>query len=145
MRKRTGKTSLPYLPALESKDGQKLQVLVAEADTPDRAGLVRLLTRDCQVVCAETVRRAQWLVQRYHFDLVICDLELPLSGGIALLPYIEMLSPETMSVLLTAQADRQLARVAFRYGAFDCYVKPLTEETIGLLLYVVRNGSPNWQ
>jgi DNA-binding NtrC family response regulator len=141
--KRLGKNPLPYISALQTNDEQKPQVLVAEADTPVRAQMVRLLSQDCQVVCAETVRRALWLVKRYHFDLVICDLELPQSGGIALLHYVEMLAPETMAILLMAQADQQMARTAFKYGAFDCYVKPLTEETVRRLLYLLRNGFQN--
>lgn len=143
--KRLGKNHLPYISALQTNDEQKLQVLVAEADTPARAQMVRLLSQDCQVVCAETVRRALWLVQHYHFDLVICDLELPQSGGIALLHYLELVAPETIAILLMAQADQLMTRTAFKYGAFDCYVKPLSEETIRRLLYVARNDSQNRQ
>lgn len=136
---------MPNLTALQANDAQKLHVLVAESDTPARARLVEMLSGDCQVVCAETVRRAFWLVQRYHFDLVICDLELPQSGGLTLLHYVGLADSETVAILLMAQADQRVARTAFRHGAFECYVKPLTEETIRRLLYAVRNGSRNWQ
>lgn len=139
--RRLGKNLMPSLTALQANDEQKLQVLVADADTPARMQMIRLLSLDCQVACAETVRRAFWLIQHYQFDLVICDLELPQSGGIALLHYVELVAPETMAILLMAQEDQQIARTAFKYGAFDCYVKPLTGETIRRLLYVLRNGS----
>lgn len=107
------------------------------------AQMVRLPSQDCQVVGAETVRRALWLIQRYHFDLVICDLDLPQSGGIALLHYVALMAPETMAILLMAQVDQLMTRTAFKYGALDYYVKPLTEATIRRFLYAVRNGSQN--
>jgi DNA-binding NtrC family response regulator len=139
-----GPQYLPSLAAPQANEEQKLQVLVADADTPARTQLVHLLARDCQVVCAETMRRAGWLVHRYHFDLVICDEELPHSGGMALLHYVEILAPMTVVVLLTAHLDRQVAIMARKYGAFGCYVKPLTAETVQCLLSVVRDGFPTW-
>ncbi|HZS06579.1 MAG TPA: hypothetical protein VFD58_17210 [Blastocatellia bacterium] len=63
----------PGRSALRAGEQRRLRVLVAETDARARVRLVGLLAEDCQVVCAETVRRAMRFTQHVHFDLVICD------------------------------------------------------------------------
>jgi DNA-binding NtrC family response regulator len=118
----------------------RLKVLVAETDSPMRNRLVRLLSGDCQVTCAETVRRAARLIQRNHFDLVICDRELPTRGGMALIDFVKLQAPETFVVLAMDEFDARIRSQAILHGALECYVKPVTAEAVRLLILHVRLG-----
>jgi hypothetical protein len=51
------KPQAPGKSASRAVEQMRLKALVAEADSPMRSRLVQLLSEDCQVVCAETVRR----------------------------------------------------------------------------------------
>lgn len=130
----------PYESASQTAEQPRLKVLVAETDSPMRYRLVRLLLKDCQVVCAETVRRAARLIQRNHFDLVICDRELPSSGGMALLDFVKLQAPETFVVLATDEFDPRIRSQAILHGALECYVKPMSAEAVRLLILHVRLG-----
>ncbi|HZS06508.1 MAG TPA: response regulator [Blastocatellia bacterium] len=129
-----------YPPAPRAHEPRRLKVLVAEADTPARIRLVRLLSGDCQVACAETVRQAMRVVRHAHFDLLICDLHLPASGGLALLYYIKLLAPETRVALVTDKADERITSQAILHGALDCFVRPLSDEIVRLLISLMRSG-----
>lgn len=118
----------------------RLEVLLAETDSPTRHRLYRLLSKDCQVVCAKTVRRAAQLIRQKHFDLVICDQELPSSGGMALLNFVKLYAPETYVVLGMPELDPQIRRQAILRGALDCYVKPMSIKAVRFLILHVRLG-----
>ncbi|MGH9769950.1 MAG: response regulator [Blastocatellia bacterium] len=118
----------------------RLKVLVAATDSPMRNRLVRLLTGDCQVVCAETVRQAARLIQRNHFDLVICDRGLPTRGGMALIDFVKLHAPETSVVLAMDEFDARIMIRAILHGALECYVNPVSAEAIRLLILHVRLG-----
>jgi DNA-binding NtrC family response regulator len=130
----------PYEFAALTVGQPRLKVLVSETDSPMRNQLVRLLSKDCQVVCAETVRRAARLIQRDHFDLVICDQELPSSGGLALLDFVKLQAPETFVVLAMDEFDARIRSQAILHGALECYVKPMSDEAVRLLILHVRLG-----
>jgi DNA-binding NtrC family response regulator len=118
----------------------RIKVLVAEKDSPMRDRLYRLLSKDCQVVCVKTVRRAAQLIRRNHFDLVICDQELPSSGGMALLNFVKLQAPETHVVLGMPEFDARIRRQAILRGALECYVKPMSVEAVRFLILHVRLG-----
>ena len=128
----------PYESASQRAEQRRLKVLVAETDSPMRNRLVRLLSKDCQVVCAETVRRAARRIQRNPFDLVICDQELPTSGGMALLDFVKLQAPESFVVLAMDKFDAQIRSRAILHGALECYVKPMSAEKIRPLILHVR-------
>lgn len=93
------------------------------------------------MVCAETVRQAARLIQRNHFDLVICDQELPSSGGMALIDFVKLQTPETLAVLAMGEFDARIRSQAILHGALECYVKPMSAEAVRLLILHVRLGS----
>jgi two-component system response regulator YesN len=103
-----------------------------------RKRLVRFLSGDCQVVFAETVRRAARLIQRNHFDLVICDWELPKSGGMSLMDFVSLWSPETLVVLAMDKFDSRIRSQAIHRGALECFAKPIRAKAVRILILHVR-------
>ncbi len=131
----------PGKSASRAAEQMRLKALVAETDSPMRSRLVQLLSEDCQVVCADTVRRASRLIQRNRFDLVICDQELPSSGGMALINFVKLQAPETFVVLAMDELDARVRSRAILRGALECYTKPISDEAVRLLILHVRSGS----
>jgi CheY-like chemotaxis protein len=106
----------PYESTSRAAEQLRLKALVAETDSPLRNRLIRQLSGDCQVVCAETVRRAARLIQRNHFDLVICDQKLPSGGGMALIDFVKLQTPETFVVLAMDEFDARIRSQSILLG-----------------------------
>jgi len=128
----------PYESTSRAAGRCRLKALVAETDSPLRNRLMRLLSVDCQVVCVETVRRAARLIQRNHFDLVICDQKLPSGGGMALIDFVKLQAPGTFVILAMDEFDARMRSQAILRGALECYVKPISAEAVRLLIQHVR-------
>ncbi|MCK4300138.1 MAG: sigma-54-dependent Fis family transcriptional regulator [Planctomycetes bacterium] len=58
-------------------------------------------------------------------DVVVTDLKMPGADGMAVLREARRLNPGAKVILITAYADIDSARAAFKQGAFDYLVKPL--------------------
>jgi putative two-component system response regulator len=70
---------------------------------------------------AEEARR---LLDSHHFDLVLCDVQVPGGAGMPLVEQIARERPETALVLLAGNDDPELAERAFELGAHGYLVKP---------------------
>lgn len=130
----------PYRPAAKHSGRQRLKVLVADPEEGARAQLVRALSEDCQVTCAEDAPRVLRLLRRFRFDLVIYDADLPHLGGLFLLRHLKLQSPETAVLLITERADPNLAGLAIRHGALDCLTKPVKRQLLDSFLSLVERA-----
>ena len=61
-------------------------------------------------------------------DVLLLDIALPLVDGMTALRRVRALYPDLHVVMVTANADEQVARDALRRGAFDYVVKPFDFE-----------------
>ena len=59
-----------------------------------------------------------------RFELVICDLLMPVMGGLALLDELGEVAPDTALIAMTGFDTMQTAVEALRRGAVDYMVKP---------------------
>lgn len=109
--------------------------------------LARVLILDDEVQVRECVRRqltmngyetagaassmdALNMLRSGAFDLVLCDLCMPGSGGIEFLRQATAQNPDTGVVLMSGIHDLQLAVEAMRLGALDYISKPFTADQI---------------
>ncbi len=58
------------------------------------------------------------------WDVAFVDYQMPLADGIEVLREASAISPETAFVLITGEGSEQVAREAFKLGAFDYLAKP---------------------
>lgn len=105
--------------------GQRL--LVVE-DNPGDARLCRELLKDSrlvlgEVVCVERLSEALQRLTRETFGVILFDLKLPDAEGLQGLSAILQESPRTPVVVLTGNADEDLAIEALKLGAQDYLVK----------------------
>lgn len=68
-----------------------------------------------------------WIIS-YKPDLVLLDVYLPDTLGTELLAVIQEYSPDTDIIFITAAAEANIVKKAFRSGVADYILKPLTFE-----------------
>lgn len=77
---------------------------------------------------ASSVAVARELMERQNFDIVTSDITMPGESGIELLHHVTREFPETPVLMLTANADTQLAIQALTQGAYGYLLKPVKRE-----------------
>jgi len=102
-----------------------------------------LLVKSCgQILASEgyTVftegrgRNALEVVRRQRPDIVLTDLNLPDTDGLALLKDIKKLASETLVVMITGFATVDSSVEAIRAGAYDYIPKPFTATQLRILI-----------
>ena len=71
-------------------------------------------------------------------DFVICDLKMPVMGGIDLCRRIRERNNRTQIVFLSAYEDFETARIALKYGVTDYVLKPLNRAGLQNLEQLIR-------
>lgn len=103
--------------------GLALPVLLVE-DNPDDAELLRETlidagAREVRLVPVETLREALHRLARARFGLVLLDLSLPDSQGLATVRAILQQAPDVPIVVLTGLEDEEVGQAAVHVGAQD--------------------------
>lgn len=104
-----------------------IKVLLVEDSLP----LARLLTLEIQRIPranldlkhAGTLEEAFECVREESFDIVLLDLSLPDSTGLATLTNLRAQAPEVAIIILTALDDGDVAHEALRLGAREFLIK----------------------
>lgn len=77
---------------------------------------------------ANTAEEAKDWILSFKPDLILLDVYLPDALGTDLLAIIQSHSPETDIIFITAAAESEIVKKAFRSGVADYILKPLTFE-----------------
>ncbi len=64
------------------------------------------------------------------YDIVICDYGLPGMSGLTFFEILGRTSPDTIRILITANANREIEAEAIRVGVHDFVRKPFDGKTI---------------
>lgn len=98
----------------------------------DHPNMLRLLCKvlrpDGRVLTASSGDEAIQVLQRESVDVVLADLRMPGTDGLAVLRACRQLRPRTQFILMTAYASVPTAVEALRLGAFDYLTKPVDPE-----------------
>ncbi|MGD0275202.1 MAG: sigma-54 dependent transcriptional regulator, partial [Syntrophales bacterium] len=107
------------------------KILIVDDDQGMRDFLEIMLTREgYEVASSADAIKALNLLKKESFDLVITDLKMPKMDGIEFLKRIKEVSPETLSILITAYASGETALSALREGAYDYLEKDFDIEDL---------------
>src|SRR4029077_7701470 len=112
-------------------------LLIVDDDANTLASLARAfrLAGHEATVC-DNAARAMELVKSQHFDLIFSDVVMPGKDGLALLEDFKTLGIPTPVVMISGQANIDMAVRATRLGAVDFLEKPLSTDK---LLLTVEN------
>jgi len=106
---------------------KSIATLIVDDDALVRLSLGRILgAYDHQVSIATNAEEARVTLSAGHFDLVLCDLNMPGESGIGLVEFILASYPEAAVVMISGQDDPIVAQKALEAGAYGYLIKPLT-------------------
>ena len=117
---------------------RKAHLLLIDDDPNTLASLARAfrLAGHEATVC-DNASRAVELVRAERFDLILSDVVMPGKSGMELLEDLKKAGVETPIVLISGQANIEMAVKATRLGALDFLEKPLSTDK---LLLTVENA-----
>ncbi len=111
------------------------KILVVDDELSMREFLEIMLTKEgYRVQTAADGKKAIALAEREVFDLAIIDIRMPKMDGIETLIRLKEISPETVTLMITAYASTDTAIRAMKQGAYDYITKPFKIEEIKMTI-----------
>jgi two-component system response regulator PilR (NtrC family) len=100
-------------------------ILVIDDELSMRELLEYMLTKeDYKVSCAQSGREAISLLEKNHFDLLLCDIRLGDITGLDVLRAAKKHHPDNVVIMISAYATTETAVEAMNEGAYDYVPKP---------------------
>lgn len=128
----------------------ELRILVTDDEVEIRNVVIEFLkVRNYSVATARNGREAVERVQQDpSIQVVLLDVSMPGMGGIEALGAIMSRNPHPSVIMMTAVADREVARQALKAGAFDYILKPFDfaaiDSSITACLSHLEYGKQPW-
>ncbi|MGD8990640.1 MAG: sigma-54 dependent transcriptional regulator [Desulfobacterales bacterium] len=107
------------------------KILVVDDELSMRELLEYMLTSEGYgVTCAETGREAISLLEKEHFDLLLCDIRLGDITGLDVLRASRKQNPDNVVILISAYTTTETAVEAMNEGAYDYVPKPFDKDEL---------------
>lgn len=90
-----------------------------------------------EVELAANASEAKEHVKNSEFDVILCDIKMPDTDGIELLPHLVEKQPDAPVVMISGHGNIDTAVEAIKKGAYDFIEKPLD---LNRLLITIRNA-----
>lgn len=109
-----------------SAEGEAFRILVVDDEASVCAAIVALLN-SCghEAVGASSGAEALQRLHTEYFDVLLCDVRMPVMSGLDLLTKALELNSEIPVLMLSGVSDVSTARDALHRGAMDYLVKPI--------------------
>jgi two-component system response regulator PilR (NtrC family) len=122
-------------------------ILIAEDEATIRESLAEVLQDEgYAVTAAPDGAAAIAALDQREFDIVISDLRMPQSDGLAVLSHARNVAPQTLVLLMTAHATVETAIEALQRGAQDYLLKPLNfDDVLHKIDYLLRHRQVAWE
>ena len=113
--------------------GDRTSVLVVDDEDGIRQALTRFLTRlGYDVQAASNAKEALQLLPAHHPHAMLCDIRMPETSGVELLPKVLAQDPDLAVLMLTAIDEPRTAIECLKLGAYDYLIKPVDLEELEL-------------
>src|SRR5882762_5979141 len=110
-------------------------VLVVDDEDGIRQALTRFLTRlGYTVQAAANATEALAKQAEHHPQAMLCDIRMPETSGVELLPKVLAQDPDLAVLMLTAIDEPRTAIECLKLGAYDYLIKPVDLEELELSL-----------
>ncbi len=109
-----------------------VQVLVVDDEEPIRNALKKfLMQQQFEVYTAGSGDEALQQLRRHRIALMLCDIRMPGTSGMDLVPQAIEIEPEVAILMLTAVNDATSAALCMQRGAMDYLTKPIELAELG--------------
>jgi putative two-component system response regulator len=110
-------------------------VLVVDDEDGIRQALTRFLTRlGYQVSAAANAKQALERLAADHPQAMLCDIRMPETSGVQLLPLVLAQDADLAVVMLTAIDEPRTAIECLKLGAYDYLIKPVDLDELEMSL-----------
>jgi len=114
---------------------ERTTVLVVDDEEGIRQALTRFLTRvGYKVSAAANATEALERVASDHPTAMLCDIRMPETSGVELLPKVLAQDPDLAIIMLTAIDEPRTAIECLKLGAYDYLIKPVDLDELELSL-----------
>src|SRR5213595_2834795 len=114
---------------------EKTTVLVVDDEDGIRQALTRFLSRlGYNVHAAANATEALQQLAANHPQAMLCDIRMPETSGVELLPKVLAQDPDLAVLMLTAIDEPRTAIECLKLGAYDYLIKPVDLEELELAL-----------
>src|SRR5213595_4194614 len=115
--------------------GDRTSVLVVDDEDGIRQALTRFLSRlGYDVQAASNAKEALQLLPAHHPQAMLCDIRMPETSGVELLPKVLAQDPDLAVLMLTAIDEPRTAIECLKLGAYDYLIKPVDLEELEMSL-----------
>ena len=112
--------------------GGPVQLLVVDDEEPIRNALKKFLTQQqFDVYAAGSGDEALQQLRRHRIALMLCDIRMPGTSGVDLVPQAIEIEPDLAILMLTAVNDATSAALCMQRGAMDYLTKPIELADLG--------------
>src|SRR3989440_9670986 len=109
-----------------------VQILVVDDEEPIRNALKKFLQQQqFEVYAAGSGDEALQQLKRHRIALMLCDIRMPGTSGVDLVPAALEIEPELAILMLTAVNDATSAALCMQRGAMDYLTKPIELADLG--------------
>ncbi|MFC2149809.1 sigma-54-dependent transcriptional regulator [Candidatus Auribacterota bacterium] len=110
-------------------------ILIVDDELNTRVGMRQALEgNDYSVYLADKADAALKIIADEKVDVMITDLFMPGKSGLDLMREVREISPDTLSIMITAYGTVETAVEAMKAGAFDYLTKPLNIDRVDMLV-----------
>ncbi|HOO82985.1 MAG TPA: sigma-54 dependent transcriptional regulator [Prolixibacteraceae bacterium] len=114
------------------------KILVIDDERAIRNTLKEILEYEkYQVDLAENAAAALQHIKNNEYNIILCDIKMPDTDGLELLPLLTEKQPDTPVVMISGHGNIDTAVEAIKKGAYDFIEKPLD---LNHLLITIRNA-----
>jgi len=114
---------------------EKYNILLVDDEEDNLALLYRTLRGTYNLEKTTSPLKALEILKEKHFELVISDHKMPEMDGVEFLKQVQLNSPSTMRILLTAYSDANILIDAINYAKIYRYIKkPYNPEELQLIV-----------
>src|SRR6266540_2314072 len=116
-------------------DAERTTVLVVDDEDGIRLALERFLTRlGYRVSLAENASQALDRLAADHPEAMLCDIRMPETSGVELLPKVLAQDADLAVLMLTAIDEPRTAIECLKLGAYDYLIKPVDLDELEMSL-----------
>src|SRR2546430_1614115 len=110
----------------------EVSVLVVDDEEPIRNALKKFLAQQrFEVYAAASGEEALQQLRRHRVALMLCDIRMPGTSGVDLVPQALQVEPDLAILMLTAVNDATSAALCMQRGAMDYLTKPIELADLG--------------
>lgn len=109
---------------------ERTTVLVVDDENGVRQSFNMVLKDDYNVLLAANGEEAMDIFRKNRVDLILLDIRLPDTDGIALLQKLKEIEPDTEIIMVTAVKEIQTAVQAIKMGAYEYVIKPFVVDDV---------------